>query len=73
MKKWGAHMNGSQSSNAKPEILHKREAALEAMSVDGTGQSQNLDQMSEEIFHLQADGFWGSEKGFHDAEQLRRQ
>lgn len=26
----------------------------------------------EELFHLQADGFWGLEKGFHDAEQLRK-
>ena len=26
----------------------------------------------EEIFHIQADGFWGPEKGFHDVEQLRR-
>ncbi len=26
----------------------------------------------EETFHLQADGFWGFEKGFHDAEELRR-
>ncbi len=30
-------------------------------------------QNDEEFFHLQADGFWGSEKGFHDAEQLRNQ
>lgn len=27
----------------------------------------------EETFHLQADGFYGSEKGFHDGEQLRKQ
>ncbi len=27
----------------------------------------------EETFHMQADGFWGSEKGFHDAEQLRNE
>jgi hypothetical protein len=27
----------------------------------------------EETFHLQADGFWGEEKGFQDAEQLRKQ
>jgi hypothetical protein len=26
----------------------------------------------EEIHHLQADGFFGLEKGFDDAEQLRR-
>jgi len=26
----------------------------------------------EEIFHLQADGFWGETGGFHDAEQLRQ-
>jgi hypothetical protein len=30
-------------------------------------------ELDEEIFHLQADGFWGPEKGFHHAEQLRRQ
>jgi hypothetical protein len=27
----------------------------------------------DEIFHLQADGFYGPERGFHDAEQLRKQ
>ena len=28
----------------------------------------------DEIAHLQADGFWGTEKGFHDAEyEWRRQ
>lgn len=27
----------------------------------------------DETFHVQADGFWGPEKGFHDAEQLRKQ
>lgn len=26
----------------------------------------------EEMTHLQADGFWGFEKGFHDAEERRR-
>ena len=26
-----------------------------------------------ETFHLQADGFYGPEKGFHDAEELRKQ
>ena len=26
-----------------------------------------------EIFHIQADGFYGFEKGFHDAEQLWKQ
>ncbi len=28
---------------------------------------------NEEIAHMQADGFWGSEKGFNDAEQSWRQ
>ncbi len=27
----------------------------------------------DETFHVQADGFYGPEKGFHDAEQLRKQ
>ena len=27
----------------------------------------------DEIAHLQADGFWGDEKGFDDAEEFRRQ
>jgi hypothetical protein len=27
----------------------------------------------EEIMHLQADGFWGYKKGFHDVEELWRQ
>jgi len=27
----------------------------------------------DETFHVQADGFFGPEKGFHDAEQLRKQ
>ena len=26
----------------------------------------------EETFHVQGDGFYGHEKGFHDAEELRR-
>lgn len=26
----------------------------------------------EEMMHLQADGFWGFEKGFHDAEERRQ-
>lgn len=30
-------------------------------------------ESDEEIFHIQADGFWGPEKGFHNAEELRRQ
>jgi len=38
------------------------------------GQQQwPLDLIDEEIAHLQADGFLGGEKGFHDAEQLWRQ
>ena len=27
----------------------------------------------DETFHVQADGFYGPEKGFHDAEELRKQ
>ena len=27
----------------------------------------------DESFHVQADGFYGPEKGFHDAEELRKQ
>lgn len=34
---------------------------------------QNESGRDEEIVHLQADGFWGGEKGFQDAEELRRQ
>jgi hypothetical protein len=34
--------------------------------------SREVDPL-EEIFHMQADGFWGLEKGFQDAEQLRNQ
>ena len=30
-------------------------------------------ERDDEMLHLQADGFWGGEKGFHDAEELRRQ
>lgn len=30
-------------------------------------------EVDDEISHIQADGFWGSEKGFHDAEQLRNE
>ena len=29
--------------------------------------------LNEEIFHIQADGFFGPEKGFEDVEQLRKQ
>jgi len=27
----------------------------------------------DETFHVQADGFYGPEKGYHDAEELRKQ
>jgi hypothetical protein len=30
-------------------------------------------EQGDEIFHIQADGFWGPEKGFHDAEQIRNE
>ena len=32
----------------------------------------SADPADDETFHVQADGFYGPEKGFHDAEQLRR-
>ncbi|WP_263351367.1 hypothetical protein [Acidicapsa acidisoli] len=31
------------------------------------------DASNEELMHLQADGFWGCEKGFHDGEEHWRQ
>jgi hypothetical protein len=46
---------------AEPVWRHEKDAPI--LSTDN----------DEEIFHVQADGFYGPEKGFHDAEELRRQ
>jgi hypothetical protein len=42
-------------------------------SIDSASAALDLSEADEEMSHLQADGFWGPEKGFHDAEQLRKQ
>jgi hypothetical protein len=44
-------------------MWRQEEEALEALP----------DDPDDETFHVQADGFYGPEKGFHDAEQLRKQ
>jgi len=56
--------------NARSEALRMRGTdSMHAAPAPCTIQLE-ADEPDEELSHLQADGFWGSEKGFHDAEQL---
>lgn len=51
----------STQHTAEPVWRHEKDATILSADPD------------DESFHVQADGFYGPEKGFHDAEQLRKQ
>lgn len=57
----------------KPEQFLDEKQQNNTAEKPGTGDAAQASGDNEEIFHLQADGFWGPEKGFQDAEELRRQ
>jgi hypothetical protein len=42
-------------------------------SVNYVADAPEAEMHDDEIFHTQADGFWGPERGFHDVERLWRQ
>lgn len=59
--------------NAKGEALSMSEAGCGHVVPDPCTIKLESLEPDVELSHLQADGFWGPEKGFHDVDEFRRQ